>query len=99
MLRDWRERQICDNQELPALLTEAAQAGFEAVRLERWRNGYRVTFQAMQSAADYRGARAVDMQAENGPENVYLPSQKRITVQGEQTLARPSVIQLLKLLS
>jgi hypothetical protein len=59
-VRDWRERQICDHHELPALLTQAAQAAFEAIRLELWRNGYRVTFQAMPAATDSRGARAIE---------------------------------------
>jgi hypothetical protein len=51
-IRDWREPQIVSAQRLASMITEANAAGFDAVRMECWRNpfGYRVTFQRMDSA-------------------------------------------------
>ena len=61
-VRDWSEPQVISAQRLARTITEAASAGFEAIRLEVWRRpfGYRVTFQRMETASEGRGARPVD---------------------------------------
>jgi hypothetical protein len=48
-VRDWRDPQLIPAQRLASTLTEAASAGFEAIRLEPLKRpfGYRVTFQSM----------------------------------------------------
>ena len=53
-VRDWREPQIVSAQRLARMITEANAAGFEAIRLETWKQpfGYRVTFQRMQDASE-----------------------------------------------
>ena len=58
-VRDWREPQLVSAQRLARTITEAASAGFEAVRLETWQRpfGYRVTFQPMPDASESRNAR------------------------------------------
>jgi hypothetical protein len=91
LTRDFTVPQICPFPELPQLLTQAAASGFEATRLERRKDDYRVTFQLMPSAADGREARPADMQAGNSPEIkvgtlLFAPPQ-----QGCKALARPSM--------
>jgi hypothetical protein len=63
MPRDFTEPQIIARGELPRLITEAASAGFEAVRLECWERpfGYRATFQPMPDASESRNARPAQM--------------------------------------
>jgi hypothetical protein len=58
-VRDWREPQLVSAQRLARTITEAASAGFEAIRLETWKRpfGYRVTFQRMADASESRNAR------------------------------------------
>jgi hypothetical protein len=58
-VRDWREPQLVSAQRLARTITEAASAGFEAIRLETWKRpfGYRVTFQMMSAASDMKNAR------------------------------------------
>lgn len=66
-VRDWREPQLCSAQTLPCLLTAAAAAGFEAIRLESWKQpfGYRVTFQRMPDASESRNARPAQFDGGN----------------------------------
>jgi len=68
LFRVWTEPVTCQHQELPALLTDAAQAGFECVRLQTHQQGYTATFQLIPEAAESREARPADMQARNAPE-------------------------------
>jgi len=66
-VRDWREPQIVSAQRLARTITEAASAGFEAIRLETWQRpfGYRITFQPMPDASESRNARPAQMSKES----------------------------------